>query len=941
MLTVGSLAFLSPWVLAGLIALPVIWWLLRFTPPQPRRHPFPPFRLLLELRRTEETPDRSPWWLTALRIAAAAIVIIAFARPVLNPSEFSSGNSGPLAIIVDDGWAAAAGWSTRQALLDDLLQGAARRGRQVMVVATASDTAPAVEAAELAERRAGALAPVPFAPSRLARLEAARRALGPADDIANVVWIADGLDYGDGAAFSEALGGFAPNAEVTMFLDAAARAPLWLPPADVKDGVLTVSVTRAEASERRIGEVSAYALNGRLVDRQPFVLGAGETSARVDFGLPSDLRNQVVRVAVSGVSSAGAVTLLDERWQTRIVALVSGGSAELAQPLLAPLYYVERALAPFADLRKPVFGQAQPDIKEMIADGLSMLALADVGTLIESDREAVTQWVENGGMLVRFAGPRLASGVGELLPVTLRQGGRTLGGALSWDRPQRLAKFDDDSPFAGLTAPEEVQVTRQVLAEPEVTLGEKTWARLEDGTPLVTASRLGRGRVVLFHVTANADWSNLPLSVLFVDMLNRLLRLSQSVASGDTAAGDAALALLRPNLLLDGTGRLGAPPPTAEPIERAEIDEARPSIANPPGFYGPASSRFALNTISGDDSFAPLRAPAGADVRRLDGGQERELLHWLLIAAIALMFVDLIAVMAISGQIVLRRGTAASAVALAVALGAAGALWGGTARAQDATGFAADEFALQATLTTRLAYVMTGNDEVDAISEAGLGGLGIELRNRTALEPGAPLGINLERDEMVFFPLIYWPVLADAEQPSEAALAKIDAYMKNGGTLFFDTRDEINVLPLVGGGRETPGLAALQRILAGLDIPALSPVPANHVLTKAFYLLQSFPGRFDGGPLWVEASAETDGAVAPTDRSNADGVSSILIGSNDYAGAWAIDGGGVPLLPMGSGIERQRELAFRVGINVVMYALTGNYKADQVHIPALLERLGQ
>jgi hypothetical protein len=935
-LTVGSLAFLSPWVLTGLIALPVIWWLLRFTPPQPQRHLFPPFRLLLELRRTEETPDRSPWWLTVLRMTAAAIVIIAFARPVLNPSEFSGGSSGPLAIIVDDGWAAAAGWSTRQALLDNLLQGAALRGRQVMVVATASDAAPAVEAAELAERRAGALAPVPFAPSRLARLAAAGRALGPADDIADVVWIADGLDYGDGAAVGETLGRLAPNAEVTMFVDGAAQAPLWLTPADVEDGVLTVSVTRAEASERRSGEVSAYALNGRLVDRQPFVLGDGETSARVDFGLPSDLRNQVVRVAVSGVSSAGAVTLLDERWQTRIVALVSGGSAELAQPLLAPLYYVERALAPFADLRKPVFGQAQPDIKEMIADGLSMLVLADVGTLIESDREAVTQWVENGGMLVRFAGPRLASGGGELLPVALRQGGRTLGGALSWDRPQSLAKFDDDSPFAGLTAPGEVQVTRQVLAEPDVSLGEKTWARLEDGTPLVTASRLGRGRIVLFHVTANADWSNLPLSVLFVDMLNRLLRLSQSVASSDTAAGDAAFTLLRPNLVLDGMGRLGAPPPTAEPIERAQIDDARPSIANPPGFYGPSSGRFALNTISDDDTFAPLQPPAGADLRQLDGGQERELLHWLLIAAIALMFVDLIAVMAISGQIVLRR--TASAVALAVALGAVA---GGPARAQDATGFAHDEFALQATLTTRLAYVVTGDEEVDAVSEAGLGGLGLELRNRTALEPGAPLGINLERDEMVFFPLIYWPVLPDAEQPSEAALARIDAYMKNGGTLFFDTRDEINALPSVGGGRDAPGLAALQRILAGLDIPALSPVPANHVLTKAFYLLQSFPGRFDGGPLWVEASAETDGAVAPTDRSNADGVSSILIGSNDYAGAWAIDGGGTPLLPMGSGIERQRELAFRVGINIVMYALTGNYKADQVHIPALLERLGQ
>jgi hypothetical protein len=935
MLAIGPFAFLSPWVLTGLVALPVIWWLLRFTPPHPRRQPFPPFRLLRDLWRTEETPDRSPWWLTALRIAVAALVILAFARPVLNPSQFQGGGSGTLAIVIDDGWAAAAGWQARQELLTALIEGADRNRRKVVIVPTASDIAPVSEEAELALRRAGALAPVPFAPRRMERLEAAREAFGQAGEISTLIWICDGLDYGAGRDFAAALAGIARDGGLTVFVDGAEDAPVWLAPVSVEAGVLTATVRRGHDRRARIGEVSAYALNGRLIDRQPFSLAIGETSQQVEFALPADLRNQVVRIAIPGARSAGAVTLLDERWQTRVVALVSGGSVELAQPLLAPLYYVERALAPFADLRKPLFGQVQPEIKDMIADGLSMMILADVGTLIESDREALTEWVEDGGLLVRFAGPRLASGGNDLLPVTLRQGGRTLGGALSWEQPQRLAGFDDDSPFAGLAAPEEVTVTRQVLAQPEATLGERTWARLEDGTPLVTATRLGRGRVVLFHVTANADWSNLPLSGLFVDMLTRLLRLSQSVAGGDGEAGDAAATLLRPSLTLDGTGRLGAPPPTAKPIARADIGEARATSIHPPGFYGPSTGRYVLNTIAGDDDFTALAIPAGAETYVIGGGEERELLAWLIVAAIALMLVDLIAVMALSGRIALPRARTAALAALV--LGAAVA----PAGAQPATLSAEDEFALQATLTTRLAYVVTGDDEVDAISEAGLIGLGEELRRRTALEPGAPVGVNIERDEIVFFPVVYWPVPAETERPSEAALARIDAYMKNGGTLFLDTRDEINALPTVGGGRETPGLAALQRILADLDIPALSPVPANHVLTKAFYLLQTFPGRFEGGPLWVEATVGSEEVVDPTERTNADGVSSILIGSNDYAGAWAVDDGGKPLLPMGAGIERQREFAYRVGINIVMYALTGNYKADQVHIPALLERLGQ
>jgi len=155
--------------------------------------------------------------------------------------------------------------------------------------------------------------------------------------------------------------------------------------------------------------------------------------------------------------------------------------------------------------------------------------------------------------------------------------------------------------------------------------------------------------------------------------------------------------------------------------------------------------------------------------------------------------------------------------------------------------------------------------------------------------------------------------------------------MKNGGTIFFDTRDNNGDMTDFTG-QPTPSVLALRRLLSHLDIPPLEPVPPDHVLTKAFYLLQTFPGRWADGRLWVEAS---DG------RARADGVSSIIIGSNDYAAAWAVDSSGRPMFPAVPGGERQREFAYRTGVNLVMYALTGNYKADQVHVPALLERLGQ
>jgi hypothetical protein len=188
--------------------------------------------------------------------------------------------------------------------------------------------------------------------------------------------------------------------------------------------------------------------------------------------------------------------------------------------------------------------------------------------------------------------------------------------------------------------------------------------------------------------------------------------------------------------------------------------------------------------------------------------------------------------------------------------------------------------------------------------------------------------------------MLYWPIVPNAQRPDAATLARVDAYMKQGGTVIFDTRDAFTSI----SGRPdevSPALAKLREILSALDIPELEPVPRDHVLTKAFYLLRDFPGRYTGGTLWVEALPAADEELESRPARAGDGASPILITSNDLAGAWAVGPDGQPLLPLTPGEPRQREFAFRVGVNIVMYVLTGNYKADLVHVPALLERLGQ
>ncbi|HJM51566.1 MAG TPA: DUF4159 domain-containing protein, partial [Alphaproteobacteria bacterium] len=478
----------------------------------------------------------------------------------------------------------------------------------------------------------------------------------------------------------------------------------------------------------------------------------------------------------------------------------------------------------------------------------------------------------------------------------------------------------------GLVPPDDVLVWRQVLAQPSLQLGSRTWARLADGTPLITAERRGRGWIVLFHTSADTSWSNLSLSGLFVAMLQRIVALAEGVPGAATTALPALS-------VLDGFGRAEAPPATARPIAVSELQEAgldgvAVGPVHPPGLYGSAQARHALNlgpSVGHPAALAGL--PQGITVSGFAASREVDLKPWLLAAAVLLTLIEFLLSLGLRGLLqspLGRRATILGAITLVLLAQPQAA----RAQATD------DEFALAATLETRLAYVITDFAEIDEMSRAGLSGLTRLLDRRTAVEGGEPLGVDLELDELVFFPLLYWPVLPEQRQLSPAALAKVDAFMKNGGTILFDTRDEQMLVSQPGFGRLGAGSPARQRLrqlLNRLDVPPLVPVPQQHILTKAFYLLQQFPGRWSGGPVWVERHA---GGVN-------DGVSALVIGSHDWAAAWAVDDQGRPLAAVVPGGERQRETAFRFGINLVMYTLTGNYKSDQVHVPAILERLGQ
>ncbi|WP_223568047.1 DUF4159 domain-containing protein [Agrobacterium tumefaciens] len=929
--------FTSPYILFGLLALPAIWWLLRLTPPRPKAEVFPPLKILATVLKREETPSKSPWWLTLLRMALAAAVIFALADPVVNPRNSSIAGSGPLVLVVDNSWASAPDWERRVATAQALIGDAERAERPVSIVFTADaehDAVPGTTAVAL--DKLAAAKPKPLVPDRIRTAEAITEALNGTPP-GTLAYITDGVQSAQDESAMRTLASLSP-AEFRI-VKGDGKAITAISGATNNADAMSVTLSRLDTAEAARLTVNAQDSQGRILANgtASFAPGEAETTATVEA--PFELRNDFARLSLEGVSTAGAVHLLDDGFRRRRVALLAGETGNDFQPLLQPLYYISRALQPFADLipqRQADLAQAIPEI---LQSNPSVIVMADIGRLPQETYEPMQRWLAGGGTLIRFAGPRLAAAPADdpLVPVTLRQGERALGGALSWAEPQPLADFPSFGAFAGMPKADGILVKRQVLAEPTPDLAERTWASLADGTPLVTTRNVEAGRIVLFHVSAEASWSDLPISGHFVDMLRRIVQLSK--AGGASANANAPAAALPPFRLLTAEGALSAEIGTARPLEMRAGQPPRTGFDNPPGLYGTEDGFVALNLLAAGATLRPLDTSAAGistSSEALIGETAKSLRPALFIAAFLMLIADSLIVLFMNGAFArLPKARSATAATLLLALGTFATMSPTDARADDPK--PGDEQIFERLDTTHLAYVRTGEDDVDRISEQGLQGLSEFLTWRTTLEPGQPVGLDISKDELSFYPIIYWPVSATAPMPSSAAISRIDAYMRAGGTVLFDTRDQFSSLDT---GATSPNGERLQAILANIDIPPLEPVPEDHVLTRSFYLLTNFPGRYNGSPLWVESR---QGAAKTTSglSSSGDGVTPIMITGNDFAGAWAVDAQGAPVLPTVPPDEMQREHAFRSGVNIMMYMLTGNYKADQVHVPALLERLGQ
>lgn len=903
--TLGGLTLLAPLTLLGLISLPLIWWILKITPPKPQKMSFPPLRLLQQVKTEEETPNATPLWLLLFRLLLVSLIIFALSLPIIKQAEGI--NERPITLLLDTHWSAGANWGSLRQETEARLIDARRKNLDVRLITTTqpnngADDLPAFGPAEDALNHLETIFPdaLPFDEDYISR-SLAKPTVSTAIEDSEAIWISAGLDS---AAMEPAIETLRTAAKITRIVPVETTIPLIAGEVtETADGFQSVWY-RPEHTGTRSSVIEATGRDGRLIARETLNFAPGQARAEARFRLPPNLRRRIAQIRSAEARTAGSVRLFDDSWGRPVIGLLSP-SEDSASPLLSEPFYTQSALVPFADM-------FTGDLDYLLSLSPEILIMPDVAR-VSSDE--LTEYVEQGGLLIRFAGPKLAQRADDLLPVQIRDGdngGRAFGGALTWEDPQNIAAFENDSPFFGLNVSEEIEIKQQVMAVASAETDSKTWARLVDGSPIVTAAPRGLGQIVLFHVTASPDWSNLALSGLYVEMLRRILPLAgQSSRKTVTSAGDWS-----PDRALNAFGRLDNPSIIAAPLP-VDIAETAPiSRLHPPGLYRQGQRLKARNMIK-DASLYDVKTNAdNLPTERLGGTRDQNIIGWLLGLAMIGLAVDVLCSLFASGRLKPRRKTAVNMAALMMAFMLF--LPSPNASAQNAPDTVLDLY---------IGYVKTGNGTIDEISDDAMRGLSVALNERTTIEPVGVRSVDLDNDELLYFPFIYWPVASDIEPLSLETAAKINAYMASGGTLVLDTQDHGDRAFL--SGTPHPGLA---RLGEQLDMPALMKIPEDHVIRKTFYLIDTFPGRWATGPVWIDRNRTS------TSR---DGVSSVIVTGNDLSAAWAIDSDDVAYIELENDIARQREYGLRFGVNIAMYALAGNYKADQVHAAALIERLGK
>ncbi len=892
------ISFSNYYALFGLALTPIIWIIIKSFPPIPKSYNFSSLYLLEKIDYNSSKNNNTPLWLLIFRILFFILIVLFFSHPhVKNKDSLNTKEFTKYVIVADIGWSMANDWDKFKKIVLQISKEAEKNNKKIIffhsLLKSYKDVKTFKSSTDINSYLKN-LTPLPikFNESTLKYLLENPSILNNS----KLYLISSIYDFNNASKHIQNYNFIKNNSDQHYFINPV-ETLLVINKLGINQNNIICEISRIGKSNfDQNFYLKVNTINDEIIYNASHEINEDSKLKIVNLSFPIQLINQIKHIEIVGQNHAGAKYYFDDFSKKKNIAILSDNEFYKESPLLSPIYYLKKSLS-----SKHLLTISKID--SIIKQNYSTIIVPETMKIPKEFEYKLKNWLLNGGTLIRFAGQGLVGQKSNFLPVENSIGTiRSIDGQLTINKNLYISEFKKNSIFSGLEIPSDISITKQLVFN-EISDKVKILAKLNDGTPIVSMRNIGLGNIILFHIGASNSWSDLPISSLFPDMLNRVLLFSKH-------KGSSNLEDLNLTKEIDGFGNLIQTKKIVNINKFDDIKNSQPSLIVPPGKYENDQISVVLNLSTNINGSDLEEASQYTYISDYSFTGEKDLSPMILKILLTMFILDTLITIMIKNNINIYQYFKKNNIIFLFL-------------------FPLIFLNLEASTAneTYLAYIKIKNKEINNISENGLNNLKSLLSTRTAISPKGVVGLDLKNDDIFSYPFIYWPLTKNLLQIEKAEIVKINNYINNGGIFFFDvigfSRSNLNL--------KDKKFKAIRDFLSNIKVKNLSILPKGHTLTKSFYLLNKFPGKWDNRVLLIENS----------NLEYKDGVSSIILGFNDWARAWSLDKNSVPLYPVVPGGERQRELSYRFGINIAMYSLTGNYKSDQIHSKSILNRLSK
>ena len=891
-----EISFVYPYLLFIALFLPFIWIFLKTSPPLPNLKKFPAIIFLAKKKSLDQTPEKISYPMVILRLVILIFLIIGFSQPQINKAN---NNQIQNLIVLDNSWLSGTSWIDRKQKIIELIQSQESELNNFSIITTTEFSKGNFfnlynkKPSEIIEF-VSSLEPLSWEPNYSLLYKKLKENKRIYD---NIYWFTEPLIDKD----KESLYSYLSKKNLKI-IKSSEKKILPIVKFSQKENNTYEFVISHPLNIFSEGVIDSFDQEKNLLYRVPYEGKSIQKNeiffTKIYINIPLSIREKISYFQINKINSSATKIYLNKIQTKKTIGIVSINQNEKALKFNSGNYFVDKALDNKFEIKKD-------SLENLIDMKLKLLFVDDLFLINKLIDAKIISWVKKGGTLIKFGGTNTINNMLDESESSLKDNfsltGRIINvdSQLSLKKSLKISNISINSPLYGLTVPDDIKVKQYIESQPSVTSKKiNIWLSLENGTPLISSISLQKGKIIFFHIPSNATWSNLPLSYFFLEIIERIINQTQ----GEKLKKDK---ILKPFLNLNAMGELVKPSAQSLNIDNKIIkDSVKVNYDYPPGLYKDNEDFYALN--QSDNlyyDFKIVKDFKSQGFQEITNNRTLNFKPFFLISAFFLFFLDTLVTLFLRQLLKIERTKFLLVILILIF---------------SSSNSHSKSLDIEKVMSNKIGYIVTGNDKVDKITHNGLKVLSKFISSKTAAIFSEPTPIDLKEDKLLYYPIIYWPTDSGLNELPK----KIKRFLNDGGLLLIDCKlDELNFMI-------NKCLDSFQKLLKNNQIGQFKEIDEKHAMSKSFYIINNFPGRKNNSIYF-----------ATTELGDFDNTASVIIGNNDWVGAWAKNENNEFLFSLLQNDLKQRNVSFKFGVNLLIYSLTGNYKTDQVHIPEFLKRI--